>query len=112
MVARPDPASFWDGVWAWADSMGVLLPQDDDVVRPPVPRQVCDACPICQAAAILDQVNPQLLAELTEVARGLVVGLGSALASAAEQRGPGQHPADPDASEWMDVADDDPSQDG
>ncbi len=91
MVGRPDPTAFWDGVWAWADSMGLLLPQDDQSQRPPVPHQVCDNCPICQAAALLDQVDPQVVAELTEVARGLVAGLGSALASAAEQRMPSGH---------------------
>ena len=89
MVVRPDPASFWDGVWAWADSAGLLLPPDERDERPPVPHQVCDNCPICQTAALLDQVDPQVVAELTEVVRGLVTGLTSALASAAEQRMPG-----------------------
>ena len=51
-----------------------------------MPQAVCDSCPICQAAATLDQVNPQVLVDMTEVARSVITGLGSALASAAEQR--------------------------
>ena len=100
MVVRPDPASFWDGVWAWADLAGLLLPPDERDERPPVPHQVCDNCPICQTAALLDQVDPQVVAELTEVVRGLVSGLASALASAAEQRMPGGgDDADPGVSD-------------
>ena len=95
MVARPDPASFWDGVWAWADSAGLLVPRDDDSAPREVPRHICDGCPICQGAAILDQVNPQLVAELTEVVRGLVIGVGSALAAAADQRHADPGSADP-----------------
>ncbi len=82
-----DSASFWDAVRAWADSAGLLLPTDaDDPPRPKVPQAVCDSCPICQAAATLDQVNPQVVADMTDVARSLMTGLGSALASASEQR--------------------------
>ena len=56
---------------------------------------MCDSCPICQAAATLDQVNPQVLVDLTEVARSVITGLGSALASAADQRTFGGGTADP-----------------
>ena len=90
--------SYWDAIRSWADSLGLLNPRDaqdggdaEDPPRPKVPQAVCDNCPICQAAALLDQVDPQVVAELTEVARGLVAGLGSALASAAEQRMPSGH---------------------
>ena len=82
-----ESASFWDAVRSWADSAGLLLPTDaDDPPRPKVPQAVCDSCPICQAAATLDQVNPQVVADMTDVARSLMTGLGSALASASEQR--------------------------
>jgi hypothetical protein len=56
---------------------------------------VCDSCPICQAAATLEQVNPQVLVDLTEVARSVITGLGSALASAADQRTFGGGSRDP-----------------
>lgn len=80
-------ASFWDAVRSWADSAGLLLPADpDDPPRPKVPEAVCDSCPICQAAATLDQVNPQVVADMTDVARSLMTGFGSALASASDQR--------------------------
>ena len=82
-----ESASFWDAVRSWADSAGLLLPtESDDPPRPKVPQAVCDSCPICQAAATLDQVNPQVVADMTDVARSLMTGLGSALASASEQR--------------------------
>ena len=77
--ASGEPHSFWDAVRSWADSAGLLLPPDPekaadtgpvaDVPRPKVPQAVCDSCPICQAAATLDQVNPRVVADLTEVAR-------------------------------------------
>ncbi|HEX6886765.1 MAG TPA: hypothetical protein VF143_01565, partial [Candidatus Nanopelagicales bacterium] len=83
---QPQFGSLWDTVRAWADSAGLLRPQDPSGQRPRVPQSVCDNCPICQSAATLEQVNPEVLAELGEVARSLVAGMGSALASAAEQR--------------------------
>ena len=88
---QPTPSlPFWDSVRAWADSKGLLLPREEgpagDPVRPRVPQSVCDSCPICQGAATLDQVNPEAIAELADVARALIGGIGSALASAAEQR--------------------------
>jgi hypothetical protein len=83
---QPQFGSLWDTVRAWADSAGLLRPQDPSGQRPRVPQSVCDNCPICQSAATLEQVNPEVLAELGEVARSLVTGMGSALASAAEQR--------------------------
>jgi hypothetical protein len=81
------PGSFWDSVRAWADAAGLLLPADQQAgPRPTVPRSVCDNCPICQAAATLDQVDPQVIHELADLARGMLLGLGSALSSAADQR--------------------------
>lgn len=87
----PTPSvPFWDAVRAWADSAGFLLPQpeapDGAREKPTVPPSVCENCPICQGAATLDQVNPEVISELADVARTLIGGLGSALASAAEQR--------------------------
>jgi hypothetical protein len=80
-------SSFWDAVRSWADEAGLLLPADpQDPPRPKVPQSVCDSCPICQAAATLEQVNPQVLVDMAEVARSVITGLGSALASAADQR--------------------------
>ena len=91
-----DPAggpSFWDAVRAWADDMGLLVPpQDDPTVaedapaRPKVPQAVCDSCPICQGAATFEQVNPEILSELADLARSVVTGLASAMASASDQR--------------------------
>ena len=88
MDQQPSAASLWDAVRGWADSAGLLLPPEGDAQpgRPRVPQSVCDSCPICQAAATFDQVNPDVLAELTEVARSLVNGVGSALSAAADQR--------------------------
>ncbi len=86
-MAPSESASFWEAVRSWADSAGLLLPNDSEgPVRPTVPQSVCDSCPICQAAATVDQVNPQVIADFTEVARSIVLGLGSALAAAAENR--------------------------
>ncbi len=87
-MAQSESASFWEAVRSWADSMGLLVPNEPEgPVRATVPQSVCDSCPICQAAATLDQVNPQVIADVTEVARSIVLGLGSALAAAAENRG-------------------------
>jgi hypothetical protein len=81
---------FWESVRAWADSAGLLLPQEStsegESVRPPVPPSVCENCPICQGAATLDQINPQVIDELSVLARGVFDGIASALASASEQR--------------------------
>lgn len=83
------PGSFWDALRTWADSAGLLLPSDDGPRRPVVPQEVCDSCPICQAAATLDQVNPRVIEEMAVVARNVLAGLGSAMASAADQRSSG-----------------------
>ena len=103
--ASGEPHSFWDAVRSWADSAGLLLPPDPETVadsgiptdppRPKVPQAVCDSCPICQAAATLDQVNPQVVADLTEVARSVIAGLTSALNSAADQRVQGSPAVEP-----------------
>ena len=103
--ASGEPHSFWDAVRSWADSAGLLLPPDPekaadtgpvaDVPRPKVPQAVCDSCPICQAAATLDQVNPRVVADLTEVARSVITGLTSALNSAADQRAQGSPAVEP-----------------
>ena len=81
---------FWEAVRAWADSAGLLLPQEStsegESVRPPVPPSVCENCPICQGAATLDQINPQVIDELSVLAKGVFDGIASALASASEQR--------------------------
>ena len=86
--------SFWDAVRAWADDAGLLLPQDLDEVpsKPKVPQAVCDSCPICQGAATLDQVNPELFTDLAEMARSVVSGLASAMASASDHRDPRSEP--------------------
>ncbi len=87
---RPPSTSIWDAIRGWADSAGLLLPQDEapggEGPKPPVPPGVCENCPICQGAATLEQVNPDIFGELTDVARQLINGMGSALSSAAEQR--------------------------
>ena len=91
---QPPGSSFWDAIRSWADSAGLLLPEDESAGgpgRPRVPQSVCDNCPICQGAATLDQVNPDIFTELTDVARSLLNGVGSALAQAAEQRLAGEH---------------------
>jgi hypothetical protein len=94
-MAAAEGSSFWDAVRTWADEAGLLLPPDPaDPPKPTVPQSVCDSCPICQAAATLDQVNPQVLVDITEVARSVITGLGSALASAAEQRTVSEGPDD------------------
>jgi len=87
-MGQPTPGSFWDAIRSWADSAGLLLPPEepDDQKRPHVPASVCDNCPICQGAATLEQVNPEVIAELADVARNVLSGVGSALAAAAEQR--------------------------
>jgi hypothetical protein len=95
-MASTEGSSFWDAVRSWADEAGLLLPAGpEDPPRPKVPQSVCDSCPICQAAATLDQVNPQALVDMAEVARSVITGLGSALASAADQRTYGGGMADP-----------------
>ncbi len=88
---QPQAGAFWDAIRSWADAVGLLVPQPTEgdpprPVRPPVPEAVCACCPVCQAAATLDQVNPQLLADLTLVVRSVVEGMATALASAAEER--------------------------
>jgi len=96
-MEQPQPSvPFWDAVRAWADAAGLLLPRpqadgdqadgDQAARRPAVPASVCENCPICQGAATLDQVDPRVITELAELARGVLGGIGSALASAAEQR--------------------------
>lgn len=90
----PQPGTFWEAIRGWADSTGLLNPAADPAegdaasgqARPHVPESVCAACPICQAAATLEQVNPQVLADLTAVVRSVLSGIGSALATAAEHR--------------------------
>ena len=101
-MEQPPGTSIWDAIRGWADAAGLLLPPDEAAgaaARPRVPASVCDNCPICQAAATLDQVNPEIFTELTDVARNLIGGLGSALAAATEQRlsdGTGQAVEEPD----------------
>jgi hypothetical protein len=115
MGQQPQSASFWDEVRAWADSMGLLLPPEagpeGEPARPRVPQAVCDSCPICQGAATLDQVNPQVVGELADLARGLIGGIGSALATAADQRlaSGGPIPGQPDDSPQAAPDDPDPS---
>jgi hypothetical protein len=105
-MASGEGSSFWDAVRSWADEAGLLLPADPgDPPRPKVPQAVCDSCPICQAAATLDQVNPQVLLDVTEVARSVITGLGSALASATDQRTFGG--AGADAADSLDEGDGD-----
>lgn len=104
-MASAQGSSFWDAVRSWADDAGLLLPSDEqEPTKPTVPQAVCDSCPICQAAATLDQVNPQVLVDLTEVARSLINGLGSALTSASDQRVHGDSTEQADAAgelgEW------------
>ena len=100
-MEQPQPSvPFWDAVRAWADGAGLLLPQpqaegDRAAPRPAVPASVCENCPICQGAATLEQVDPRGITELAELARGVLGGIGSALASAAEQRLAGGPPAAP-----------------
>lgn len=91
-MAGPQPSGFWDLVRSWADSAGLLRPLEDPSpgARPAVPESVCANCPICQAAATLEQVDPDALGEIADLARGVIAGMGSALASAAEQRISGQ----------------------
>jgi hypothetical protein len=103
-MSQQPTGSFWDAIRTWADSVGLLLPEAEaegaGPARPKVPQSVCDSCPICQGAATLDQVNPQVIADLADVARSILTGMGSALASAAEQRLSGTEPdapVDPDA---------------
>jgi len=110
-MASAEGSSFWDAVRSWADEAGLLLPADPaDPPRAKVPQSVCDSCPICQAAATLDQVNPQVLIDMTEVARSVITGLGSALASAADQRTFGGGMADP--AEGLDEGDGHSPRDG
>ncbi len=104
------PIGFWDALRSWADSAGLLLPTPEPAARPTVPQAVCDSCPICQAAATLDQVNPQVITDMTEMARDLIAGMGSALASAGAQRTAGQdldRPAPAEQEGWTDEWSDD-----
>ncbi len=115
---RPPSTSMWDAIRGWADSAGLLLPQDEEAgagtAKPRVPPGVCENCPICQGAATLEQVNPEIFGELTDVARQLINGMGSALSSAAEQRlagasgGPVVHGRAEQAGQ-PEAAEDDPS---
>ena len=85
-MAEPT-GSIWDAIRSWADSAGLLRPEDEGTTgRPAVPEAVCAHCPICQGAATLDQIDTDALAEWADLARGVLSGMGSALASAAEQR--------------------------
>lgn len=94
-MSHESPASaFWGAVRSWADDAGLLLPQDEDETPPKVPPSVCESCPICQGAATLDQVNPDLFTDLADLARNVVSGLASAMASASDQRTTGAHRAD------------------
>jgi hypothetical protein len=111
-MASAQGSSFWDAVRAWADDAGLLLPSDEqEPTKPTVPQAVCDSCPICQAAATLEQVNPQVLVDLTEVARSLIGGLGSALASASDQRFHGGSTEEADAFGELLEPDVDPDRD-
>ncbi len=93
MVAGQQP-NLWDTVRAWADSVGLLLPEDPDrPAREAVPQEVCDSCPICQAAATADRLNPDAVADLVDMARDVVSGLASAMASAASHRDEGSRHA-------------------
>jgi hypothetical protein len=113
-----DPAgapSFWDAVRAWADDMGLLVPPEDDPApaddaphRPKVPQAVCDSCPICQGAATFEQVNPEILTELADLARSVVTGLASAMASASDQRDRAGPDPDPEVPRAVDGRDDGP----
>lgn len=86
-MSGESPASaFWGAVRSWADEAGLLLPQDEESTPPKVPPAVCESCPICQGAATLDQVNPDLFTDLADLARNIVSGLASAMASASDQR--------------------------
>ena len=93
-MPEEQPGSYWDSIRSWADSLGLLTPREEradqegaeDLPRPKVPQAVCDNCPICQGAATVDAMNPLVLHELTEIARSLLAGVGSALGQAAETR--------------------------
>jgi hypothetical protein len=92
-MAQSGSGSIWDAIRSWADSAGLLLPTEEGTGRKPrVPQSVCDNCPICQAAATLDEVNPAVVEDMLHMARNLMAGLGSALASASDQRGAGVFP--------------------
>lgn len=86
---EPSGGSFWDAIRGWADARGLMLPENSQQAsssRASVPASVCENCPICQSAATLDQLQPDVMDELTDLARTLIGGVGSALAAAAEQR--------------------------
>lgn len=51
-----------------------------------VPDDVCDHCPICQGAALLERYGPDVVAELSAMARSLVAGLAAAMDAAAANR--------------------------
>lgn len=88
-MVEPTLGSFWDAIRWWASSVGLLTSQTgpgEVPPRPPVPEGVCAGCPICQAAATLEQVDPKVMADLTLVARSVISGLSAALAEAAVQR--------------------------
>ncbi|MGB8021161.1 MAG: hypothetical protein WCF04_08040 [Candidatus Nanopelagicales bacterium] len=88
-MVEPTLGSFWDAIRWWASSVGLLASKakpGEVPPRPPVPEGVCASCPICQAAATLEQVDPKVMSDLTIVARSVMSGLSAALADAAMQR--------------------------
>lgn len=93
-MAQAQQPNLWDAVRSWAGAAGMLLPPTEAGPVPrEVPRDVCDSCPVCQAAATADQVNAQAVAELAEMARGFVAGLVSAMGQASQQRTSQRDPA-------------------
>ena len=108
------PASFWDAIRSWADAAGLLAPQplgpDGRPLAPHVPEAVCAACPVCQAAATLDQLNPQVLADLGVVLRSVLDGLGAALAAAAVQRTGARTADQPGSTQPTEPAQSEPSE--
>lgn len=85
-MSQTPGSSFWGAVRSWADEAGLLLPQEQEPTKASVPPAVCESCPICQGAATLDQVNPDLFTDVADLARSVVAGLASAMASASDQR--------------------------
>jgi hypothetical protein len=100
-MSQTPGSSFWGAVRSWADEAGLLLPQEEEPTKASVPPAVCESCPICQGAATLDQVNPDLFTDVADLARNVVAGLASAMASASDQR---DSRAAPDRNEPHDAA--------